>query len=120
MEKLSCDALQGCLVDVAVAVDFDFEPDFAVVVDFDFEPDLDVAVVVDFELGLAAGALPHDARTKAAKSDAMILPGNRLNLRIIDAAFLLVGAQNGCTRIVADEVSAVNGHLGHTVDSRWA
>ena len=93
IEKLSCDALQGCLVDVAVAVDFDF--------DFDFEPDLDVAVVVDFELGLAAGELPHDARTKAAKSDAMILPGNRLNLRIIDAAFLLVGARNDCTRIIA-------------------
>ncbi len=68
----------------------------------DFEPDLDVAVVVDFELGLAAGELPHDARTKAAKSDAMILPGNRLNLRIIDAAFLLVGARNDCTRMIAD------------------
>ncbi|MHB1733285.1 MAG: hypothetical protein ACYCU8_07490 [Ferrimicrobium acidiphilum] len=109
MEKLSSDALQGCLVDVAVAVDFDFEPD------------LDVAVVVDLELGLAAGELPHDARTKAAKSEAMILPGNRLNPRIIDAAFLLVGARNGCTTIIADEVSAVNGHLGlfgHTVDSR--
>ena len=106
MEKLSCDALQGCLVDVAVVVDFDFDFDFepdldvAVVVDFDF--DFDLAVVVDFELGLAAGELPHDARTKAAKSDAMILPGNRLNLRIIDAAFLLVWARNGCTRIVAD------------------
>jgi hypothetical protein len=107
MEKLSCDALQGCLVDVAVVVDFDF----------DFEPDLDVAVVVDFELGLAAGELPHDARTKAAKSDAMILPGNRLNPRIIDAAFLLVGARNDCTRIIADKVSVVNGHLGQ-MDSR--
>ena len=105
IEKLSCDALQGCLVDVVVVVDFDFdfEPDLdvAVVVDFEFEPDLDVAVAVDFELGLAAGELPHDARTMAAKSDAMILPGNRLNLRIIDAAFLLVGARNDCTRIIA-------------------
>jgi len=88
--ELRC--LAGCLVDVAVVVDFDF----------DFEPDLNVAVVVDFELGLAAGELPHDARTKAAKSGAMILPGNRLNLRIIDATFLLVGARNDCTRIVAD------------------
>ncbi|WP_298207722.1 hypothetical protein [Ferrimicrobium sp.] len=103
---------------MAVDFDFDFEPDFDVVVVVDFEPDLDVAVVVDFELGLAAGELPHDARTKAAKRSAMILPGNRLNLRIIDATFLLVGARNDCTSTIADEVSAVNGHLGHTVDSR--
>ena len=75
-------------------------------------------MVVDFELGLAAGELPHDARTKAAKSDAMISPGNRLNPRIIDSTFLLVGARNGYTRMIADEVSAVNGHLGHTVDPR--
>ncbi len=107
MEKLSCDALQGCLVDVAV------------VVDFDFEPDLDVAVVVDFELGLAAGELPHDARTKAAKSDAMIVPGNRLNPRIIDAASQLVAARSGHGCTLACKASTVNSRLDLAGPRLW-
>ncbi len=107
MEKLSCDALQGCLVDVAV------------VVDFDFEPDLDVAVVVDFELGLAAGELPHDARTKAAKSDAMIVPGNRLKPRITDAASQLVAARNGHACTLACKASTVNSRLDLAGPRLW-
>ena len=105
MEKLSCDALQGCLVDVAVVVDFDFEPDFA--------------VVVDFELGLAAGELPHDARTKAAKSDAMIVPGNRLNPRIIDAASQLVAARSGHGCTLACKASTVNSRLDLAGPRLW-